>query len=141
MKSASHTVTKLLSPLLVGSFVVLATHTGCKKEEPPPPLPAATAEPAPTVEQLVLAEEDAGADAEEDSGKKPTGPWKPGPSLKACCNALQQNAASAPPPNNAYMMQAAATCHALVAQGKGRGTILGAIRAALKGAGMPSACH
>ncbi len=112
---------------------------GCKKDEPPPPPPTATAEPTQETE-LALEPEDAGVDADADA-KKVVGKGTPAPSLKACCNALAQNAASAPPPNNVYMTQAAAVCHSMVAQGQGSGTILGAVRGALKGAGMPSACR
>lgn len=134
----------LLAPLGLGLIVPAAAllSPGCKKDEPPPPLPSSEPVAAPSA-PLELAIEDAGldGDADAEAGKKPTGPYKPAASLKACCNALSQNAASAPPPTNMYMMQAAAACHAAVAQGKDKGSVIGIVQGALKGAGMPGACR
>ncbi|MBK7581481.1 MAG: acyltransferase [Myxococcales bacterium] len=118
----------------------IAFHAGCKKEEPPPPLPSAAPASTPSA-PLVLEVEDAGddgdaADADADAKK---GTYVPSASLKACCNALAQNAASAPPPTNMYMMQAAAACNAAVAQGKT--SVAGIVSGALKGASMPAACR
>jgi hypothetical protein len=130
---------KVVLALVAGGALLAA---GCKKEEPAPPLPANTTPPAPPPAPLELAPEpevQAQADANADQVKKGTG--KPGPSLKACCAALRQNAQNAPPPNNDYMLQAASLCDGLVAQGQQAGTILTAIQGALKGAGMPLACH
>ena len=116
--------------------------TGCKKEEPPPPLPSAqpvTAAPAP----LQLKAEDAGVKMPVDSGVKKKVVGKGGGmggGLGPCCAALQQNAVSAPPPTNGYMLQAAALCSALAAQGKDKAAIGGMLLGALKGAGMPAAC-
>lgn len=132
---------RLTLPALLG-FVSIAglLLPGCpNKDEPPPPLPAATAEPTPST-SLQLEAEDAGVDADADAGKKAQGGPAPSSGLKTCCAALAQNAKSAPPPNNVYMSQAAAVCYSMVAQGQGSGTILGAIRGALKGAQMPSSC-
>ena len=133
---------RILLPVTMGLLVPLVAVVGCEKDEPPPPLPSAApkTEPAP---DLVLEPEDAGADedADADAAKKPTGPYKPAASLSACCAALNQNAASAPEPNATYMRQAGATCSAMVASGQGKNTILGAIRGALRGAGLPSACN
>lgn len=132
---------RIVLPVVVGLIVPLAGVVGCEKDEPPPPLPSAAPKTEPT-EELTLEPEDAGVDdADADADKKPTGPYKPGPSLKACCAALSQNANSAPEPQATYMRQAAATCNAMVASGQGKGTILGAVRGVLKGAGMPSACR
>jgi hypothetical protein len=134
----------LLAPIALGLLlpVVAVSYAGCKKEEPPPPLPSAAPVTTPSA-PLELAIEDAGddGDADAEAGPKKTGPYKPAASLKACCNALAQNAVSAPPPTNAYMLQAAAACNAAVAQGKSAGSILAVVRGALKGAGMPAACH
>src|SRR6185295_16087296 len=110
--------------------------TGCKKDEPPPPLPSAApvaTAPAP----LQLKPEDAGVKAPPpDAGKKKTGKGGGGGGLGPCCAALQQNAASAPPPTNGYMLQAASICQAMNAQGAGK-QAMGAIITALRGAGMP----
>ena len=115
--------------------------TGCKKEEPPPPLPSAapvTAAPAP----LQLKPEDAGVKMPVDSGikKKVVGHGGGAGGLGPCCAALQQNAVSAPPPTNGYMLQAAALCSALAAQGKDKSAVGGMLLGALRGAGMPAAC-
>ncbi len=119
----------LLSFGLMGSM--------CKKDEEPPPMPSATAEPtvvAPTV--LTFQEEvDAGTDAE-----KPRGTGAPAQSLKNCCAALKQNAAGAPEPMKAYMMAAAGACDAAVASGADRGAAMSGIRAALGGGTLPAAC-
>jgi hypothetical protein len=64
--------------------------------------------------------------------------------LRACCTALQQNAASMPPPNNTYALQAASVCQSLVtALASGATTksgALGSIGSVLKGANLPPAC-
>ncbi|HOU90260.1 MAG TPA: acyltransferase [Polyangiaceae bacterium] len=121
----------LLSFGLMGSM--------CKKDEEPPPMPSATAEPtvaAPAV--LTFQEEtDAGADADAD---KPRGTGAPAQSLKNCCTALKQNAAGAPDPMKSYMMAAAGACDAAVASGADRNAAMGGIRAALGGAALPAAC-
>jgi hypothetical protein len=145
MKNAPKPVIRsLLMPIGVGLMlpIVATSYMGCKKDEPPPPLPSATATTAPSA-PLVLEVEDAGEDASDGDGdaKKPTGPYKPASSLKNCCAALQQNAASAPPPTSIYMTQAAAACYAAVNQGKDKGSVLAVVQGALKGAGMPGACR
>jgi hypothetical protein len=109
--------------------------TGCKKDEPPPPLPSAApvaTAPAP----LQLKPEDAGVVAPVDAGKKKTG-GAGGGGIAACCKALMQNAQSAPEPTKTYMLQAGAMCQAT--QGAGRAA-LGPVLAALRGAGVPAAC-
>ena len=138
-------VLKSLAPLAIGLILPLGglVYSGCKKDEPPPPLPSAAPAATPSA-PLELAVEDASPDVEDasdaDADAKP-GPYKPAASLKACCAALQQNAASAPPPTNRYMMQAAAVCNAAAAQGKDKASAAGMIAGALKGAGMPAACR
>jgi hypothetical protein len=114
--------------------------TGCKKDEPPPPLPSAApvaTAPAP----LQLKPEDAGVKAlPVDAGKKKTGGHgSGGGGLGPCCAALQQNAASAPPPTNGYMLQAAAMCQSLNAQGAGKQAV-GSLLGLMRGAGLPAAC-
>lgn len=133
---------RVMIPVMLGLLIPAGALIvpGCKKDEPPPPLPSAAPEPT-EVKTLTLEEEDAGVDADADAGKKVVGKGVPASSLKNCCAALAQNAKSAPPPNNVYMSQAAAVCYSMVAQGQGSGTILGAIRGALKGANMPSSCR
>jgi hypothetical protein len=144
MKKASESVTRtLLAPIALGLMLpaTVLGYAGCKKDEPPPPLPSAAPANTPSA-PLVLEVEDAGEDVEDaDADAKPTGPYKPAASLKACCAALQQNAASAPPPTNMYMLQAAAVCNAAAAQGKDKASAAGIISGALKGAGMPAACR
>jgi len=132
---------KTLASFAFGSLTLLAalSVTGCKKEEPPPPLP--TAAPAATPEAaLQLAPEDAGtpdADAEAPKGK---GGGAPRSSLKKCCAALAQNAKSAPPPNDGFMLQAAAVCNGLAASGQDSAAAMGMIRGALKGVQLPAGC-
>jgi len=127
--------------LIAKVSVVLASTVvaGCKKDEPPPPLPTAqpvVAAPAP----LQLKPEDAGVKLPPvDSGVKKKVGHGGGGGLGPCCSALMQNAASAPPPTNGYMMQAAAACQALNANGAGRAAI-GQLLSMLHGAGMPAAC-
>jgi len=148
MKNASQPTTKwsLLTPIILGLALpaVASTYMGCKKDKPPPPLPAAPSETAPP-KQLVLTPEDAGEDAAADAdadAKKVTGHYKPKSSLANCCAALSQNAQSAPDPmTKTYMLQAAGICSAMATQGKSKNAALGAIQGALKGAGLPSACR
>ena len=65
-------------------------------------------------------------------------------SLKACCQALQQNSVSMPPPQNLYAASAASYCLATVASissPQQKDAMLAGIRGALRGAPMPSVCH
>jgi hypothetical protein len=143
MQEPSSSLTRtFLVPTLLG-FVIAAgiAFPSCKKDEAPPPLPSASAAavetPAPV---LTLAQEDAGElDAAPDVKK--VGVGAPATSLKKCCQALSQNAKSAPPPTNMYMEAAAAACNGAVAAGSDRGSIVGQVRAALKGAQMPADCY
>ena len=135
---------KTLSWVVVGvvGLAGLAFSASCEKSEPPPPLPAPTAAPQPTEPMALVPDEeqpvDAGQDAAAPKGK---GVYKPKASLKACCDALQQNAASAPEPTATYMKQAAATCSALVSAKQEQGTITAAIRGALDGTALPDPCR
>lgn len=114
--------------------------SGCKEDEPPPPLPTAAPEPVAEAEAVTLLEEpevDAGVDAAKKSGgarRAPAG-------LAACCAALSQNAANAPEPTATYMKTAAQTCSTLVGQGQAQGVVSAAVQQALRGANMPSACQ
>jgi hypothetical protein len=118
--------------------LVLGSAVGCKKDEPPPPLPepkaVVTAEEAP----LELQPEDAGPPVQDKVAPKPTTPKAGG--LARCCAALRQNAASAPEPTKGYMLYAAGACDLAAAQGKDKQSAVGLITNALKGAGMPSDC-
>src|SRR6478672_8371586 len=94
--------------MIACGFVVpaLVSSTGCKKDEPPPPLPSAapvasTATAAP--QTLELAPEPVPSDSAE--AKKPTGTGGPAIGLKKCCAALAQNAKGAGP-NEALFTQA-----------------------------------
>jgi hypothetical protein len=60
--------------------------------------------------------------------------------IAACCAALQQNAASAPLDQKPMLLQAAAICNGLRNSPQGK-QALGAVRAALRGANMPSSCR
>lgn len=122
-----------------GALVLaLAVVPGCKKDEPPPPLP----EPPKTVETaekpLELKPEDAGAPVQEKAPPKPTARKPSG--IAQCCAALRQNAASAPEPTKGYMLYAASACDMAAAQGKDKSSIMGQLTAALKGAGLPADC-
>lgn len=145
MKRASQSAARtLLTPIMLGLMVpaTFALYAGCKKEEPPPPLPSAAPVATPSA-PVALEVEDAGDDGDADDGDADAkvGKYVPAASLKACCAALAQNAASAPPPTSIYMMQAAAACNAAVAQGKDKASVTGIVSGALKGAGMPAACR
>ena len=145
--------TVMLSSSLPVIVALLATGTvgssSCKKEDEPAPAPsAAPPPPAPAPTPVVVApEEDAGIVVEDVvPDVKKVGKAVPADvaGLRACCTALQQNAASMPPPNNAYALQAAAMCQSLVA-GLASGSTsksgaLGAIGSAMRGANLPAAC-
>jgi hypothetical protein len=116
--------------------------TGCKKDEPPPPLPSAqpvTTAPAP----LQLKPEDAGVKPPADAGAKKVvhGGGGHAGGLGPCCAALSQNANLAPEPTKTYMLQAAAMCSALAAQGRDKAAVGGILLGALRGAGMPASCR
>lgn len=123
------------------SFVALALSAwGCKKEEPPPPLPSAQPAPVNTA-PLQLKPEDPVVPPAHDAAVPPVRKGGGGGGgLAACCAALQQNSTMAPEPTKTYMVQAAAMCQALAAQGKDKGAVGGMLLGALRGAGMPAAC-
>lgn len=127
-----------VSALLVSASALALP--GCKKDEPPPPLPIEA--PAATAEApLQLKPEDAGVPPKVEEKPKATGGARSSAgSLQKCCAALQQNAVNAPEPTRTYMLQAAAVCSAAVAQGQDKSSITAALTNALKGAGMPVAC-
>src|SRR6187402_2042653 len=143
MSQASKVASSVLGPVLLGLLVssLAAGYMGCKKDEPPPPLPSAApaAVPTPTA-PLELAPEEIPVASASASVKKPTGGGAPAQSFAKCCAALTQNAASAPEPNKTYLLQAAGACNSAVAAGKGGTSIVGAIQGLLRGVGMPSAC-
>lgn len=112
--------------------------TSCKKEEPPPPLPSAAPQPAPTpqaVELQPIAE--AAPDAGAEPAKRGPGHGAKPASIAACCAALEQNAASAPEPNKTYMLQAAAFCKS---QGAANPAIVSVLQSMLRGANLPTTC-
>lgn len=113
----------------------------CSKDEPPPPLPApATPEASsPTVLVVDAGDDGDAGDADAEAGPKPRG-RAPTSSMKACCDALSQNAANAPEPTATYMKTAAAACYAAVQQGKDKSSIIAIVQGALRGAGLPAAC-
>ncbi|HKY40972.1 MAG TPA: hypothetical protein VJN18_33790 [Polyangiaceae bacterium] len=123
-----------LLPLVISSY-------GCKKDEPPPPLPSAPpAVSTPAAPQtLELAPEPVPSDSAAEV-KKPVGGGS-GASLGKCCAALIQNSKSAPPPNNTMMLQAGQVCQAAVAAGQAAPQILNAVRAAMGGGALPAGCQ
>jgi hypothetical protein len=143
MLQASKVASSVIGPVLLGVVVsLLATgYMGCKKDEPPPPLPSAApaAVPTPTA-PLELAPEEVPSAAPSDSVKKPTGGGAPAQSFAKCCAALTQNAASAPEPTKTSLTTAAGLCNSMVAAGKTGPGIVSAIQGLLRGVGMPSAC-
>lgn len=114
-----------------------STLAGCKKDEPPPPLPEPKAVETAEV-PLELKPEDAGAPVVEKPVVK-SGVRKAS-GLAQCCTALRQNATSAPEPTKGYMLYAAGVCDLAAAQGKDKASAIGVITSALKGAGMPADC-
>src|SRR3954471_242468 len=142
MSQASKVASSVLGPVLLGLVVssLAAGYIGCKKDEPPPPLPSAApaAVPTPTAPVEILPEEVPVASASA-SVKKPSG-GAPAQSFAKCCAALTQNAASAPEPTKTSLTQAAGMCNSLVAAGKSGPGVVSAIQGLLRGVGMPSAC-
>lgn len=145
MKSIRHFT--VLGALLCPLAVVMASN-GCKKdeEEPPPPVPTPV-EPAPTPTPAPIAtmmpEEDAGAedaaaDADADAGKKPAAVGDPS-GIRACCQALRQNAKSAPPEQQGAYLAAASACDGLANSPQGRQALAG-LRSILLGAQLPASC-
>ena len=120
---------------------LLATgYMGCKKDEPPPPLPSAAPAAAPTpTAPLELAPEEPVASASAEPVKK-VGTGAPAQSFAKCCAALTQNAASAPEPTKTSLTTAAGLCNSMVAAGKSGPGIVSAVQGLLRGVGMPSAC-
>ncbi len=140
MVQASKVVSLVLGPVLLGVLVSSLAVTGCKKDEPPPPLPSAApaAVPTPTA-PLELAPEEPVAQPSASAPVK-VGTGAPAQSFAKCCAALTQNAASAPEPTKTSLTQAAGMCNSLVAAGKSGPGVVSAVQALLRGVGMPSAC-
>lgn len=122
----------------------------CKKDDPgpiaapsssePPAPPPPTASVIPPVEDA-SDESDASGDAD---AKKPSGAAYDATRMKACCAALQANAASMPVPQNMYAAAAAQYCLAGVASLSSpaqKDQLIAGIRNALRGASLPAACH
>jgi len=65
-------------------------------------------------------------------------------SLRACCQALSQNAASMPPPQGMYALAAANYCHgsvAAISSPQQKDAMVSTLRGMLKGAALPAACR
>jgi hypothetical protein len=128
-------------------FAVALVAQGCGEKDTEPPAatsaPAPTPTPTPTPTVQMMPEEDAGA-ADADAGDadadapKGTGSFDP-TGIRACCNALTQNAGSAPLDQKPMYLQAAAVCQGLVNSPQGKQALVG-IRGMLRGANMPSQC-
>lgn len=124
-----------------GLVLLSALSAGCKKDEAPPPLPVAKVEEKKADEPFELMPEDAGSPVTPPPEKKARRRAKSSKgSLKSCCNALRQNAASAPQPTGQYMTAAATACDLLASQGKDKNTAAAMIVSMLKGAGLPAQC-
>lgn len=121
MKTARSLTQSLLAPIALGLLLPVATlgYSGCKKDDPPPPLPSAAPASTPAA-PLVLEVEDAGEDApgDADADAKKVGGGSSA-SMKKCCQAVAQNAESAPEPTKTYMKQMAAACFAAAGSGQG----------------------
>lgn len=123
---------------------LLANGCGGKETDTPPvtSAPAPTPTPTPTPTVTMVPEEDAGADADasdaDADAPKATGNYDP-TGIRACCAALNQNAASAPLDQKPMYIQAAAICQGLVNSPQGRQALI-AVRGALRGANVPSSC-
>ncbi len=113
--------------------------TGCEKGTPPPPLPDSEPEKKDAAALELEPEPDAGTeDAGAPTPRKGGKPGKKGPSLAACCKALEQNVASAPPSMQGYYVQAAAACQMAVQAGAT--SVVPSIKTALQNAKMPAGC-
>jgi hypothetical protein len=135
MSKASLVLLRRLGAL---SCLLAACIVGCKKDEPPPPLPVAKAVET-TEAPLELQPEDAGRPPQEKpAATKPV--VRKASGLQQCCTALRQNAASAPEPTKGYMLYAAGVCDLAATQGKDKASAVGVISSALKGAGLPADC-
>lgn len=126
--------------------VALAASQGCKGD-PEETAPAAVPAPPPTPTPLTTIapeEPDAGADAAtdaaEDADAKKPGYGGDPTGIRACCSALRQNAKSAPPEQQGAYMMAAGACDAVRNSPQGRAA-LSQVRAALRGANVPSSCR
>ena len=138
MKPLRSVVTLIACGFLVPALISSA---GCKKDEPPPPLPSAApvaSTPAAAPQTLELAPEPVPSDSAD--AKKPPGTGAPATSLKKCCAALAQNAKGAGP-NEALFTQASQACNIAVAAGAASPAVMAAVRAALGGAALPPGCN
>lgn len=135
----------------LASLLLAATVNGCSgcsgcKGTDPDPIVMPDAEPPSDagVVDLVVPPEDAGGDADADADAKPaTGGGENIGNLRACCNALQANAASAPPPQNVWMGAAAQYCSATAASINSptqKDAMLASLRKMLRGGALPGAC-
>ena len=121
MKTARSLTQSLFAPIALGLFLPVAAQgcSGCKKDDPPPPLPSAAPASTPAA-PLVLEVEDAGEDAPGDADADAMRVGGGGSSsMKKCCQAVAQNAESAPEPTKTYMKQMAAACFAAAGSGQG----------------------
>lgn len=127
-------------PLTVGKSKLAATGADgvCKRGT----AIVRTAYVAPTAEKLlVIGAFDPDGDAAAVFGAMRAIAKVPaGDPLAACCSALRQNARSAPPDKAPYMIAAANMCDAMRATPQGRAQ-LAQLRAALRGANVPSSCR
>jgi hypothetical protein len=118
----TESMTAWLIPITAGLLLPfgILSYSGCKKDEPPPPLPSAAPASTPAA-PLALEIEDAGEDAPADAEAGAKKVYKGGASasMKKCCQAVSQNAENAPEPTKSYMKQLAAACFAAASAGRG----------------------
>ena len=143
----SRFLTALCAAVLPFALALAAQGCGKNDDDATPPTPSAAPTPTPTPSaappMVLKTEEDAGSDAAEDAAAdaavKPTGGGGDPTGIKACCNALRQNANSAPLDQKGTLLSAAALCDGLVSSPQGRAA-LSQVRGMLKGAGAPAQC-
>jgi hypothetical protein len=147
MKSIRY-FTVLGAALLPLVLAVATNGCGNKEEENTVPTAAPTPTPTPTpapTPAAMVPEEDAGPDAADggdaDAGDaKAVGTGGDPTGIRKCCNALAGNQKSAPPDQQLAYGAAIAVCNGLVNSPQGR-QALSSVRAALRGASVPSACQ
>jgi hypothetical protein len=133
---------------LVFPFAVALVANGCgNKEDDAPattaaPAPTPTPTPTPTPASssgVIVTAGVADADAGDAATDGPKGTGGDATGIRACCAALNQNAASAPLDQKPMYLQAAAVCQGLVNNPQGRAALV-QLRGILRGANMPSSC-
>jgi len=130
--------------VIAACSVVLVEASACNKPQPEPNARPSIVEVAPDSGSATPeTPEPVAGDGSTSSGDPvvPDAAAAPSSNMKACCEALAQNAKAAPPPTNGHLLSAAAACNATVATGKDGVTFLANLQSSLKGAEVPAACR